>query len=404
MNKKGPELRFKDFIDDWIEVELGDITSDVMYGMNSAAIPFDGKNKYIRITDIDEISNKYIGLKPVSPDGVLENKFILRENDIVFARTGASVGKSYLYNSIDGKLYFAGFLIKFHILDNNNSLFVFYNTLRYSYKKWVKIMSVRSGQPGLNAEEYKSFSFYKPSIKEQIKIASFLYAIDSKIDLLSKKKDLMKQYKKGIMQKLFSQEIRFKNVNGGDYPDWKEKKLGELTKKVSVKNKENLSLPVYSINNKHGFIPQGEQFDGLDSDSRGYDLTLYKVIGKNTFAYNPARINVGSLGYSGELENVIISSLYVCFKTSQEIYDKFLLSWFDTFTFNKSVIRKTEGGVRDYLFYNNFANIKFSYPCIEEQQKISLFLLSIDSKISQLDKELSLAHVFKKGLLQKMFI
>ena len=97
--------------------------------------------------------------------------------------------------------------------------------------------------------------------------------------------------------------------------DWAIKKLGELTFKVGEKNKAGIKYPIYSINNKEGFLPQSDQFEGMDSNDRGYDITLYKMIERNTFAYNPARINVGSIGYSGELHDIIISSLYVCFKT-----------------------------------------------------------------------------------------
>ena len=95
---------------------------------------------------------------------------------------------------------------------------------------------------------------------------------------------------------------------------WEEKKLGDITHKIIQKNREGKIYPIYSINNKIGFVPQSEQFEGLDSNKRDYDITLYNIINKNTFAYNPSRINVGSIGYSGELDNVIISSLYCNFK------------------------------------------------------------------------------------------
>ncbi len=206
------------------------------------------------------------------------------------------------------------------------------------------------------------------------------------------------------MQKIFNQEIRFKADDGSEFCDWEEKKLGEITYNVSQKNKENLPYPVYSINNKKGFIPQGEQFEGMDSNNRNYDISLYKIIDENTFAYNPARINVGSLGYSGNLKDIIISSLYVCFKTNKDINDKFLLQYFSTFEFNKSVLRNTEGGVRDYLFYENFSNIKTKIPCIEEQTKIANFLSAIDYKIEQVQKQLNSIKEFKKALLQQMFI
>ena len=125
---------------------------------------------------------------------------------------------------------------------------------------------------------------------------------------------LLRLYKQGILQRLFSQELRFKKSDKEYFADWEIKKLGEVTFKTGAKNKESIKYPIYSINNKEGFLPQSEQFDGMDSNDRGYDISMYKIITTNTFAYNPARINVGSIGYSGNLNNVIVSSLYVCFK------------------------------------------------------------------------------------------
>jgi len=178
-----PELRFPEFNDEWNKKKLSEISANPSYGMNSAAKDYDGKNKYIRITDIDEKSNKFIPNPLCSPDDNLDKNFLLKDNDLLFARTGASTGKSYLYNNNDGKLYFAGFLIKFNIT-NANSKFIFYNTLREEYKNWVKVTSVRSGQPGINANEYKNYELKLPSLKEQEKIVFFLSHVDKKIDLL----------------------------------------------------------------------------------------------------------------------------------------------------------------------------------------------------------------------------
>ena len=169
-------------------------------------------------------------------------------------------------------------------------------------------------------------------------------------------------------------------------------------------NKNNEKLPVYSINNKLGFVPQSEQFEGVDSEDRGYDIKLYKIINKNTFAYNPARINVGSIGYSENLENIIISSLYVCFKTDNTVNDNFLYQYLKTDFFNREVLRNVEGGVRDYLFYDNFARIKFGLPCIEEQKKIADYLSSIDSKIDIESQLLQKLEEQKRFLLQQMFV
>lgn len=185
--------------------------------------------------------------------------------------------------------------------------------------------------------------------------------------------------------------------------EWNEKTLGEITKVISKRNSSNKKLPIYSINNKEGFLPQGEQFEGIDSNDRGYDISLYKVIERNTFAYNPARIDVGSIGFSGELQNVIISSLYVCFQASKDVDNKFLWQFFNTFQFNQSVKNNVEGGIRNYLFYENFSRIKISVPCFEEQQKIASCLSSLDELVETHCQKLDLLKYHKKGLMQNLF-
>jgi type I restriction enzyme, S subunit len=175
-----PKVRFKEFSGEWEQKTLGEVSNKIFYGIGSSAINFDGLNKYLRITDIDESSRTFIPNPLTSPDGVIEDKYKLVKGDIVFARTGASVGKSYLYKEKDGNLIYAGFLIKFHIKKANPN-FVYHNTFREYYNNWVKVMSVRSGQPGLNAEEYKQLPINLPSNEEQEKVASFLTSVDTKI-------------------------------------------------------------------------------------------------------------------------------------------------------------------------------------------------------------------------------
>lgn len=205
-----------------------------------------------------------------------------------------------------------------------------------------------------------------------------------------------KQDKKGLIPELRFPEFENNNT-------WKTKTLGEFTTVLSKRNKENKNLPVYSINNKEGFLPQGEQFEGISSSERNYDISLYKVIGKNTFAYNPARINIGSIGYSGELHNIIISSLYVCFKTSMDVDDQFLLHFFKTTHFNKEVEKNVEGGIRNYLFYQNFSKISISIPSHSEQQKIASCLSSLDELIATQTEKLEALQAHKKGLMQNLF-
>jgi len=187
----------------WKEVALCDVASGFEYGMNAAATVYDGSHKYIRITDIDDNSHLYSQDVPVSPEGQVDEKYRVRENDILFARTGASVGKSYRYQRSDGDLYYAGFLIRIHVNSDVNCGYVFQNTLTEAYRRWVLLESARSGQPGINAEQYKQYRFLLPPLELQNKISTLSTNLDN---LICKEGNLLsqiEQVKIALLQRLF---------------------------------------------------------------------------------------------------------------------------------------------------------------------------------------------------------
>ena len=169
----------------WEQRKLGEVCNSFEYGLNAAAKEFDGINKYTRITDIDDDSRVFLDSDLTSPDCDLSSteKYKLQDGDIVFARTGASVGKTFIYKVSDGLVYYAGFLIRAKINANSYPDFVFYNTLTKEYEKFIRITSQRSGQPGVNAQEYSSFEFSLPSYEEQKRIGRFFRNLDHLITL-----------------------------------------------------------------------------------------------------------------------------------------------------------------------------------------------------------------------------
>ena len=182
---KVPEIRFNGFTHDWEQRKLGELSSSFEYGLNASAKEYDGENKYIRITDIDDDSREFKQKDITSPDTDLSSaeNYRLSEGDILFARTGASVGKSYIYKASDGLVYYAGFLIRARIKPEYNSEFVFQNTLTGDYEKFIKVTSMRSGQPGVNAQEYSQYQIMVPSKPEQDKISDCLRNLDNLITL-----------------------------------------------------------------------------------------------------------------------------------------------------------------------------------------------------------------------------
>ncbi len=199
-----PHLRFPEFSGEWEKTSIGDCCSDLEYGMNAASKNFDGVNKYIRITDIDELTSEYKQDSLVSPDALLEDKYLVKDGDILFARTGASTGKTYIYAPQDGKLYYAGFLIRANVNFGTNPKFVFYQTQTHRYKKWVSIMSMRSGQPGINSQEYASYQFWKPTKEEQDKISDLITLLDQRIKTQKKIIEDLKKLKRAIGKSIFT--------------------------------------------------------------------------------------------------------------------------------------------------------------------------------------------------------
>ena len=200
-----PEIRLDGFDDEWEKVKLKDVTESIEYGLNASAKEFDGENKYIRITDIDDVSRKFKEDSLTSPDiDVSEcDNYLLCEKDILFARTGASVGKTYLYIKKDGKVYFAGFLIRARIKDKFDSKFIFQNTLTDRFTQYVKVTSQRSGQPGVNGKEYGEYELYLPKYEEQQAIGTYFSNLDNLINSYQEKISQLEILKKKLLQDMF---------------------------------------------------------------------------------------------------------------------------------------------------------------------------------------------------------
>ncbi len=279
--KNIPEVRFKGFDGEWEEKELGDIAESFEYGLNAAAIPYDGINKYIRITDIDDETHIFKSDSLTSPgtDLSFADNYKLKDSDLLFARTGASVGKTYHYRASDGLVYYAGFLIRARIKKEFDAEFIFQTTLKSEYRKFINFTSQRSGQPGVNAQEYRKFRSIIPSLPEQSQIGSFFQNLDALITLRQKKLEKLSSLKKAMLEKMFPRdgadepELRFKGCTG----KWERKNLGELYKERNERG--NSSLPILSVS-IHDGVSHGE----LDSDTlgkqvrRSEDKSLYKLV------------------------------------------------------------------------------------------------------------------------------
>ncbi|KII40584.1 type I restriction modification protein subunit S [Enterococcus faecalis] len=247
-----------------------------------------------------------------------------------------------------------------------------------------------------------------PKLEEQKKIGLFLKKLDDTITLHQRKLDQLKELKKAYLKAMLISmntknnkvpKLRFADFEG----EWDQRKFKAFSKKTGKKNSQNLNYPAYSVSNKSGLISQSEQFNGNRLDT--LEKHSYKIVEPYEFAYNPARINVGSIAFNTLGKPVIVSSLYVVLQMEDNLNNDFILQFIKSPAFVREVKRNTEGSVREYLFYENFANIKFPYTKnIKEQQKIGAFFKKSDDTIALRQNKLNQLKALKKAYLQNMFI
>lgn len=363
-------MRFPEFSGEWKKCKFGDIATGFDYGMNAAAKPFDGENKYIRITDIDEASSQYLYDDVVSPDGELGDSYLVKENDILLARTGASTGKSYLYRNSDGKLYFAGFLIRANIY-KHNSYFVFSQLHTHRYKKWISVMSARSGQPGINSQEYASFPLYTTSLQEEDKIASFLKLLDERIATQNKIIEKLQSLIKGLAAQLTQSGTP--NIRLCDCLECHSSTLQENC--VSVTG----SYPVYGATGLIGYT--------------------------NNYAYNGESIlivkdgsGVGSLSYVNDHFSVIGTLNYLTAKENYSI----LYLYYALMAFNFTPY--ITGMAIPHIYFKDYGKAKLFYPSIEKRIRIASLLHNIEQKLVVEQNLVISLSAQKSYLLRMLFI
>lgn len=408
-----PELRFPEFEKngEWEEKKLGEcLLQSPDYGLNAPAVPYSPKlPTYLRITDISE-DGKFIKKGKVSVNAILTEANYLQDGDIVFARTGASVGKTYKYRKGDGQLVFAGFLIR--IKPNTlkyNSEFIFQYLLTDTYKKWVNIISVRSGQPGINSNEYSSLSIPFPSLGEQQKIAGCLSSIDEEIRAIKEKIEQLKIHKKGLLQKLFPvagkfvPELRFSEFK----KDWDVDSMQSI---FDMKNgyTPSKSNPIYW---DKGTIPW---FRMEDIRKNGHILSdsiqhVTQQAVKNSGLFPAYSIIVATTATIGEHALIIVDSLAnqrFTFLTKRKSFkDQINMMYFNHYMFiiDEWCKKNTNSGGLVSVNMPAFKQLLISYPSSAEQQKIEECLSSIDELISLYKNKLILLEEHKRGLIQQLF-
>ena len=372
-----PHLRFPEFTGEWMKCKFGEIATGFDYGMNAAAKPYDGQNKYIRITDIDEVSSTYNNSSIVSPDGILSENYVVNEGDILLARTGASTGKSYLYRKSDGKLYYAGFLIRANVAEHN-PYFVFSQLHTHRYWRWVSIMSARSGQPGINSLEYASFPIFTTTLKEENKISSLLSLIDKRIATQNKIIEDLKKLKSAIRKMIFT----------------------------SLKNEHTENC---EINQLLAYEQPSEYI--VTNDEYSADTTLTPVLTANkgfVLGYTNENFGIYKKGECIIFDDFTMDAKYVSFpfkvKSSaiKILTAKPNVNLRFMFEYLSYLELKSEEHKRHYI--SEIASLIIELPSKEKQSRIAYLMTSLDNKLVLEENTMARYMDEKQYILSQMFI
>ena len=400
-----PQIRFAGFTDAWEQRKLENITSLITKGTTPKDKSGNGEVNFIKVENIDPSSGIISSCSRISleeHEGYLKRSQ-LKENDILFSIAG-TLGRTSVVNKGILPANTNQALAILRVSEGDISYLVTVLSGR-AVSDFIKKNPTVGAQPNLSLEQVSNLEIPYPSIEEQQKIGDYFRNLDDLITLHQRKCDALQKFKKSMLQKMFPQngesvpEIRF----AGFTDAWEQRKFSDFTFPAGERNKDDLDLEPYAITNNQGFIAQSEAHDDFGY-MKDVDRKMYIVVKPNSFAYNPARINVGSLGYYEGAENVIVSSLYEVFQTAEYVDDKFLKHWFKTKAFQDWIERLQEGSVRLYFYYDKLCECVMSMPSVEEQRKIGAYLDKLDNLITLHQRKLETLQKMKKSLLQKMFV
>jgi type I restriction enzyme S subunit len=379
---------------DWDVKTLGEcLIKNPDYGINAAAVNYnDNLPTYLRITDISE-DGKYISSNKASVNNIQSNSYYLEDGDIVFARTGASVGKTYLYNKNDGMLVFAGFLIR---AKSNpkilNSKYLLFTTQTKNYWSWVLANSMRSGQPGLNSNEYKSFQIpLPPTIGEQIAIASALSDTDALITGLEKLIVKKRNIKQGAMQQLLQPK-----------EDWEMTKFGEICDVIGGGTPSTF-IPEYWNGTINWFTP-------TEIGKHKYTYGSRRKITKEGFINSSGKIlPIGAvllttragIGDVSILMNEGCTNQGFQSLIAKKGYNNEYIYYLIT-TLKNVLIQNASGSTFLEISPNKIKQIEISISNYEEQTRIATILSDMDAELTALEQKLEKYKNIKLGMMQEL--
>ncbi|MCQ3932334.1 MAG: restriction endonuclease subunit S [Chloroflexi bacterium] len=373
------------------------------YGANSPSIDYSEElPRYIRITDItDEGRLLQDGKVSVILQG--NEKYILSSGDFLFARSGATVGKSYLYHEQDGWAIYAGYLIKFRTNENILiSEYLKHFTQSEMYWTWVK-NSLRAGaQPNINAKEYSNILIPLPPLAEQRQIAAILSTWDEAITLTEQLIDALQRRKQALMQLLLTGAVRFPEFDG----EWIAQRFGDIFERVTRRN-DSLNTNVLTISAQHGLVSQQEFFNKIVA---GEGIENYYLLKQGEFAYNRSYSNgypYGAMKRLDDYDEGILSTLYICFRLIEGMGNSdFFTHFFESGALNRGIYTIAQEGARNHGLLNlaigDFFDLIVNVPSLEEQNKMAEFFEVQERVLNIVIEQKKELEKQKRGLMQQL--
>lgn len=388
-----PNLRFPEFREEWEEHELSEYL-DFKNGLNPKPNQFGKGIKFISVMDI--LNNAVITYDCIRASVSVSEEdmsaFSVQKGDILFQRSSETledVGRANVYVD-DIPAVFGGFVIRGKQKTNYNPLFFKYLLSSPLARKRIIRMGAGAQHFNIGQEGLSKVKLPFACIDEQNKIAKILYLLDKRISLQSKIIEDLKKLKSAII------EIEYKpNAKTTSH-------ISDVIEQISKRNKNNAIQNVLSVSNRQGFIKQSDQFENRNVASE--DTSNYKIVEKNDFAFNPARINVGSISRLTTFEKGIVSPMYICFRTQENVAPEYIDYFFESKHFYCEIQKRLEGSVRQCLSFEGLCNIPLSLPSFEMQQRIGKRLFTLGQKIKTETDLLELLNKQKQYLLRQMFI
>ena len=408
--QNAPKIRFKGFTDAWELRKFSDLCS--MFTDGDWIEAKDQSTEGVRLIQTGNVGVTQYLDKPNNAKWISEDTFSrlkceeIFEGDILISRLPDPAGRACIMPNLGTKMITAVDCTIVRTLPDVNSEYLVQYLSTERYFKEINACLAGGTRQRVSRGNLAEFDIPLPnSSDEQRQIGTYFRNLDHLITLHQRKCETLKKLKKSMLQKMFPKNgSHFPEIRFAGFTDaWEQRKFSDFTFPAGERNKDDLDLEPFAITSNQGFIAQSEAHDDFGY-MKDVDRKMYIVVKPNSFAYNPARINVGSLGYYEGAENVIVSSLYEVFQTAEYVDDKFLKHWFKTKAFQDWIERLQEGSVRLYFYYDKLCECIMSMPSVEEQRKIGAYLDKIDNLITLHQRKLETLKKLKKAMLQKMFI